>query len=478
MGCASSNVATGQSASGPKVEIYALTASMNSMGAVLLVQDKKIGALVPTMIGQDGTQKPEYLAMNPYGQIPTMKDPKTGVVTAESSAILRYLATRYAPELYSSDPRRAGYIDWAMDNFSTRVYPDAVATIYPLQGFAAAPEDKAAAGKAASEHLAEYAKFFLREKFIGGSKPSIADYKVAPFFFSFAHPALQSESQVTCPDRIKQFVSDFLAECPSRDILNAAGGWSLKELLDKKLPEPAALLTAASPEKVEACDVLEGKVAKTGKTQLYAVPASMNCLGPLILGLDLKVAELVVTMPGQATTTEEFLAMNPFHAVPTMKDGDFALAESTAILRYYARTYKPELYSRDKQAHIDWAFDNFVLGGLYKDATATVYPALGFMPFGDNAKEVGAALKGKLQKYADTFLKGKFVGGDQLSIADYKIAPFFFSWAHPALKSKCGVEVPERIVQFNKDFAEASQNTAMFAEAGGYALKELLEKNA
>jgi len=478
MGCAQSNVATGQNASGPKVEIYALTASMNSMGAVLLVQDKKIGALVPTMIGPDGTQKPEYLAMNPYGQIPTMKDPKTGIVSAEGSTILRYLATRYAPELYSSDPIRAGYIDWAMDNFTTRVYPDAVATIYPLQGFAAAPEDKAAAGKTASEHLDEFAKFFLREKFIGGSKPSIADYKVAPFFFSFAHPALKSESQVTCPDRIKQFVSDFLAECPSREMLNAAGGWGLKELLDKKLSEPAALLQADKPETVAPGDIFAGKVAKTTTTQLYGVPASMNCLGPLICGLDLKVAALVPTLPGQDTMKEEFLAMNPFHAVPTMKDGDFALAESTAILRYFARTYKPDLYPMSKQTHIDWACDNFTTGGLYKDAATTVYPCLGFGHLGDNAKEVGAALKNKLQKFADTFLKGKFIGGDRLSIADYKIAPFFYAWAHPTLKSKCGVEAPERIVQFNKDFAEASQNTAMFTEAGGYALKELLDKNA
>lgn len=37
------------------------------------------------------------------------------------------------------------------------------------------------------------------------------------------------------------------------------------------------------------------------------------------------------------TKTEEYTAMNPFQKVPVLKDGDFVLTESVAMLRYLAR---------------------------------------------------------------------------------------------------------------------------------------------
>jgi glutathione S-transferase len=55
-----------------------------------------------------------YLALNPNALIPTIED--DGVVLWESNAILRYLAARYAPELWPEDPvaRAQGdkWMDW------------------------------------------------------------------------------------------------------------------------------------------------------------------------------------------------------------------------------------------------------------------------------------------------------------------------------------------------------------------------------
>jgi glutathione S-transferase len=61
-----------------------------------------------------GAQKtPEYLAINPMGKVPALKD--GDVTVAEASAICAYVAERYpdaglAPPL--GDPRRAKYLQW------------------------------------------------------------------------------------------------------------------------------------------------------------------------------------------------------------------------------------------------------------------------------------------------------------------------------------------------------------------------------
>jgi glutathione S-transferase len=61
-----------------------------------------------------GAQKaPDYLAINPMGKVPALKD--GDAVVAESAAIIAYIAERFpdaglAPPL--GDPRRAKYLQW------------------------------------------------------------------------------------------------------------------------------------------------------------------------------------------------------------------------------------------------------------------------------------------------------------------------------------------------------------------------------
>lgn len=54
-----------------------------------------------------------YLARNPNALVPTIED--DGVVLWESNAILRYLAARYAPELWPDDPLARASADKWMD---------------------------------------------------------------------------------------------------------------------------------------------------------------------------------------------------------------------------------------------------------------------------------------------------------------------------------------------------------------------------
>lgn len=64
----------------------------------------------------------EYLALNPFGRIPTLVDEE--LVLAESNTVLRYLAHREERyDLYPLDPRQRARVDWAMDAWSTIVRP-------------------------------------------------------------------------------------------------------------------------------------------------------------------------------------------------------------------------------------------------------------------------------------------------------------------------------------------------------------------
>eukprot|EP00971_Amphidinium_carterae_P309887 6157911-Amphidinium_carterae.1 len=77
-----------------------------------------------------GHKKPEFLAINPQGQMPTLED---GTVNGgESAAILRYLALEYAPKYYPvTDKEKTAKIDFALDDFRSRVYEEHVKVVYP-----------------------------------------------------------------------------------------------------------------------------------------------------------------------------------------------------------------------------------------------------------------------------------------------------------------------------------------------------------
>src|SRR5262245_61099959 len=56
-----------------------------------------------------GTKRPEFLALNRFGQVPVIDD--AGTVLADSNAILVYLALRYAPEAWlPRDPQGAAQV--------------------------------------------------------------------------------------------------------------------------------------------------------------------------------------------------------------------------------------------------------------------------------------------------------------------------------------------------------------------------------
>ncbi|CAK0853153.1 unnamed protein product [Prorocentrum cordatum] len=227
-----------------KVEVLGLPVSQNTMGPVLLAMDCGKGGLEMCDIMKGEQMKPEFLAMNPFHHIPTMKD--GGVSIGESTAILRYIAMRYKPEYYPvDDPVACGKIDFALDSFTTEVYEKGhYHTVYVVLGFTSAPADQKAANDKYSELLDAWLKHFLQGKFVNGDKLSIADFKAVPFLIAGLQPAVESTIGLTLPDRARQYVEDFCAAVPSSGMLKSAGGYSIVEFLASKAPDAKAAVNS------------------------------------------------------------------------------------------------------------------------------------------------------------------------------------------------------------------------------------------
>jgi glutathione S-transferase len=86
-----------------------------------------------------GLDAPDFLAMNPHGRIPVIRDDDAAVW--ESHAILRYLAARHgAGRFWSDDPLARARVDGWMDWSQTALQPDFLIGVF--WGFFRTPEDK------------------------------------------------------------------------------------------------------------------------------------------------------------------------------------------------------------------------------------------------------------------------------------------------------------------------------------------------
>lgn len=64
--------------------------------------------LVDVDLRQGAHKRPEFLKLNPFGQVPVLRDGEA--VIADSTAILVYLARQYAPDWLPSDPLEAAQV--------------------------------------------------------------------------------------------------------------------------------------------------------------------------------------------------------------------------------------------------------------------------------------------------------------------------------------------------------------------------------
>jgi glutathione S-transferase len=123
----------------------------------------------------------------------------------------------------------------------------------------------------------------------------------------------------------------------------------------------------------------------------------------------------------------EFLALNPRGKVPTIKDGDFALSESLAILAYLDRKVpEPPLFGRTaEESGLVWKAINESVNYLDPPAIRIVGP-LFFNKTDEKADDMRAALKelhAELRLLETTLAKQRWIAGGEISAADCVVFP-------------------------------------------------------
>ena len=143
------------------------------------------------------------------------------------------------------------------------------------------------------------------------------------------------------------------------------------------------------------------------------VEMTAECLG---LEYEFKMVDL---MAGDHKKPE-FLAMNPMHNIPTVKDGDFVMNESRAIAAYLVNKYGKDdsLYPKDAEvrARVDQKL-YFDMGVFYKSFGDLAYPVM----FGGDKPGQDKVDKFKeVMGWMNDFVAGdKFAAGtSQMTIAD------------------------------------------------------------
>jgi glutathione S-transferase len=127
--------------------------------------------------------------------------------------------------------------------------------------------------------------------------------------------------------------------------------------------------------------------------------------------------------------TPEFLAINPQHCVPTVVDGEVKLWESRAIMRYIVSKKAgadSDLYPVNDlplRAKIDQLLD-YDIGTLYARFGKWFYAIAfhGVAADSEESKKSLAAVHETLALMNASFIEGKFMTGDKLTIADVSCA--------------------------------------------------------
>ncbi|WP_035992035.1 glutathione S-transferase family protein [Leptolyngbya sp. KIOST-1] len=163
----------------------------------------------------------------------------------------------------------------------------------------------------------------------------------------------------------------------------------------------------------------------------YHTPLSINSrrVWVALLEKDLPFEEKVIALSGDQFKPE-FLALNPFHHIPVLVDGDLSVIESFAILDYLEAKYPtPSLLATTPEGI---ATQRMVQMVTVNELVPAINPLTKkMMGFGQEPDDAIAQAKQKaevvLQFYASKLGDGPFFCGDQLTLADV-VAGTFAPW--------------------------------------------------
>lgn len=164
--------------------------------------------------------------------------------------------------------------------------------------------------------------------------------------------------------------------------------------------------------------------------QVFGIPLSPFVRKVLIIAEE-KGIEVEAAAGGPRDLTPEFLRASPFRKIPALIDGDFTLADSTAIATYFeALVPQPALLPADPRARgtAVWfeevADTVMVPAGQKVVVNRFIGPSLSGVPGDEEAAEQGVADLAPIVDYLESRApaEGRWLAGDDYSIADIAVA--------------------------------------------------------
>ena len=130
--------------------------------------------LVPVDLAVGEHKTPQFLALNPAGQVPVIEDGE--IVVSDSNAILVYLAMRYAPDYLPTEPCRAAEVQKFLSLAAGEIAFGPAAARRALVFNAAVDRDGAVA--IAERVFAKLEAHLRGRRFLVADRPSIADVAI------------------------------------------------------------------------------------------------------------------------------------------------------------------------------------------------------------------------------------------------------------------------------------------------------------
>jgi len=170
------------------IKVYGVTLSNNVVRVIAALNEKGLEyELVPVDLAAGAHKKPEFLALNPFGQIPTIQDGDDTLF--ESRAITRYIATKYKESGTNLIPASlAKFETWLQVESSQFNSPTSGIgfefVIKPMIGMTTDPSIAEKKAEQLSAVLDVYEAHLAKNKYLAGDEFTLADLNHMPDIFA------------------------------------------------------------------------------------------------------------------------------------------------------------------------------------------------------------------------------------------------------------------------------------------------------
>lgn len=164
------------------LKLYGFHLSTCTQTVATVLHEKNVPfEFIPVDISKGEQKAPEYLAIQPFGQVPYIDD--DGYILYESRAIARYIAAKYADQgtpLLPKDPKAYGLSEQAASIEAFNFHPHASKAVAEnvfkkYRGLTPDPAVYEAAISALDKHLDVYDTILAKQKYLAGDEITLAD---------------------------------------------------------------------------------------------------------------------------------------------------------------------------------------------------------------------------------------------------------------------------------------------------------------